>query len=135
MNEPTSPLHIHANIAGAVDLRLKAHRFLASSDKHMVFGWLCRGNMARTCINSNRCPSCSFLQYYPTAKAAHVATQACQPPFRRRGRPHQRWDNNLGKFVQSEFQLSSWFEFARAHACWITFEERYLDFCQLLYSL
>ena len=24
---------------------------------------------------------------------------------------------------------------ARAHACWITFEERYIDFCQLLYSL
>ena len=50
-------------------------------------------------------------------------------PFRRRGRPHQRWDDNLHKFAQSEFQHSSWFEFARAHACWITFQERYVDFC------
>ena len=53
----------------------------------------------------------------------HQLVQQFFPPLvRKPGRPHLKRNDNLRKFVQSEFQPTFWSEIVRPHASWITFE-------------
>ena len=51
-------------------------------------------------------------------------------PFRKRGRPQVRWDDNLRKFGEMQFQQKTWSIPARHTSLWRSFENEYVQFCR-----
>ena len=81
---------------------------------------------ARVCLHLERWPAAATFWNPPDNAEAYFTNQ----PFRKRGRPQVRWDDNLRKFGEMQFQQKTWSIPARHTSLWRSFENEYVQFCR-----
>ena len=84
---------------------------------------------ARVCRHLERWPAAATFWNPPEIAEAYFTNQ----PFRKRGRPQVRWDDNLRKFGEMQFQQKTWSIPARHTALWRSFENEYVHIVKRLH--
>ena len=86
---------------------------------------------ACVCRHLERWPAAATFWNPPDNAGRYFTNQ----PFRKRGRPQVRWDDNLWKFGEMQFQQKTWSIPARHTALWRSFENEYVQFCREMFAL
>ena len=81
---------------------------------------------ARVCRHRERWPAAATFWNPPDNAEEYFTNQ----PFRKRGRPQVRWDDNLRKLGEMQFQQKTWSIPARHTSLWRSFENEYVQFCR-----